>query len=166
MEQSAGSVVKGLWMKSVIMLHVLSSHHLMIKPSHVICSSFRITCIPWNSIWQTAFHLTDILNLCTVRPGDNEFGSFNKVVFFPHLLTLQELPINIKFCFEGMEESGSEGLDELVFARKDTFLKDVDYVCISDNYWLGKTKPCITYGLRGICYFFMEVRTGWSAVLY
>ncbi|XP_030268802.1 cytosolic non-specific dipeptidase [Sparus aurata] len=72
----------------------------------------------------------------------------------------QELPINIKFCFEGMEESGSEGLDELVFARKDTFLKDVDYVCISDNYWLGKTKPCITYGLRGICYFFMEVECG------
>ena len=72
---------------------------------------------------------------------------------------LQELPINIKFCFEGMEESGSEGLDELVFSRKDTFLKDVDYVCISDNYWLGKTKPCITYGLRGICYFFIEVES-------
>ncbi|XP_059900327.1 cytosolic non-specific dipeptidase-like [Gadus macrocephalus] len=72
----------------------------------------------------------------------------------------QDLPINIKFCFEGMEESGSEGLDELIFARKDTFLKDVDYVVISDNYWLGKTKPCITYGLRGICYFFMEVECG------
>lgn len=70
---------------------------------------------------------------------------------------MQELPINIKFCLEGMEESGSEGLDELVFSQKDSFLKDVDYVCISDNYWLGKTKPCITYGLRGICYFFMEV---------
>ncbi|KAK2830465.1 hypothetical protein Q5P01_018396 [Channa striata] len=69
----------------------------------------------------------------------------------------QELPVNLKFCFEGMEESGSEGLDELVFSRKDTFFKDVDYVCISDNYWLGKTKPCITYGLRGICYFFTEV---------
>lgn len=56
-----------------------------------------------------------------------------------------------------MEESGSEGLDDLIFARKDTFFKDVDYVCISDNYWLGKKKPCITYGLRGICYFFIEV---------
>ncbi|XP_031759161.1 cytosolic non-specific dipeptidase isoform X1 [Xenopus tropicalis] len=56
-----------------------------------------------------------------------------------------------------MEESGSEGLDDLIFARKDTFFKGVDYVCISDNYWLGKTKPCITYGLRGICYFFIEV---------
>lgn len=77
----------------------------------------------------------------------------------------QELPINIKFCFEGMEESGSEGLDELVFARKDTFFKDVDYVCISDNYWLGKTKPCITYGLRGICYFAIEVESDCSTVL-
>ena len=37
--------------------------------------------------------------------------------------------------------------------------KDVDYVCISDNYWLGKNKPCLTYGLRGICYFFAEVES-------
>nr|XP_060467843.1 cytosolic non-specific dipeptidase-like isoform X2 [Panthera onca] len=71
--------------------------------------------------------------------------------------TNQEIPVNVRFCLEGMEESGSEGLDELIFSRKDTFFKDVDYVCISDNYWLGKKKPCITYGLRGICYFFIEV---------
>lgn len=70
----------------------------------------------------------------------------------------QEIPINLKFLFEGMEESGSEGLDEMVFSKKDTFLKGVDFVCISDNYWLGKKKPCITYGLRGICYFFVEVQ--------
>ena len=36
-------------------------------------------------------------------------------------------------------------------------MQNVDYVCISDNYWLGKEKPCITYGLRGICYFFIEI---------
>ncbi|KAJ7390427.1 Metallopeptidase M20 [Desmophyllum pertusum] len=71
--------------------------------------------------------------------------------------TGNELPINLRFVFEGMEESGSEGLDDLIFARKDTFFEPVDYVCISDNYWLGKKKPCITYGLRGICYFFAEV---------
>ncbi|XP_074057390.1 cytosolic non-specific dipeptidase [Macrotis lagotis] len=69
----------------------------------------------------------------------------------------QDIPVNIKFCLEGMEESGSEGLDDLIFSKKDTFFNDVDYVCISDNYWLGKKKPCITYGLRGICYFFIEV---------
>jgi nonspecific dipeptidase len=58
-----------------------------------------------------------------------------------------------------MEESGSENLDEELAKRKDTFLADVDYVCISDNYWLGKNKPCITYGLRGICYFYLEVES-------
>ncbi len=31
-----------------------------------------------------------------------------------HAENQKELPVNIKFCFEGMEESGSEGLDELV----------------------------------------------------
>jgi nonspecific dipeptidase len=71
----------------------------------------------------------------------------------------EEIPVNLKFCFEGMEESGSENLDEELAKRKETFLHDVDYVCISDNYWLGKNKPCITYGLRGICYFFIEVES-------
>ncbi|XP_078042946.1 cytosolic non-specific dipeptidase 2 [Augochlora pura] len=67
------------------------------------------------------------------------------------------IPVNLKFVFEGMEEAGSEGLDDLLWARKDTFLQGVDYVCISDNYWLGTKKPCITYGLRGIGYFNIEV---------
>lgn len=68
-----------------------------------------------------------------------------------------ELPVNIKFVFEGMEESGSEGLEELLYAEKEKFLTNVDFVCISDNYWLGTEKPCLTYGLRGVCYFFIEV---------
>ena len=67
-----------------------------------------------------------------------------------------EIPVNLKFVFEGMEESDSEGLDDLLYARKDWF-KDVDYVCISDNYWLGNQHPCITYGLRGVCYFGLEI---------
>ena len=58
----------------------------------------------------------------------------------------------------GMEESGSEGLEGMLMSRQDTkFMKEVDYCCISDNYWLGKEKPCLTYGLRGVCYFFIEV---------
>lgn len=58
-----------------------------------------------------------------------------------------------------MEESGSEGLDALLIEqlKPEGFFDSVDYVCISDNYWLGTTKPCITYGLRGISYYFLEV---------
>ncbi|CAG8565833.1 24098_t:CDS:2 [Dentiscutata erythropus] len=62
-----------------------------------------------------------------------------------------EFPVNLKICFEGMEENGSEGLEELISKEADKYFKDVDAVCISDNYWLGMTKPCLTYGLRGIC---------------
>ncbi|XP_013195460.1 cytosolic non-specific dipeptidase [Amyelois transitella] len=71
----------------------------------------------------------------------------------------EELPVNLKFIFECMEESGSEGLDALLLEQLKPagFFDDVDYVCISDNYWLGTTKPCITYGLRGISYYFLEI---------
>jgi len=69
-----------------------------------------------------------------------------------------DLPVNFKFCFEGMEESGSVGLDTMLAEKSNTpFMKEIDYCCISDNYWLGKEKPCLTYGLRGVCYFFIEI---------
>ncbi|CAJ0961957.1 unnamed protein product, partial [Mesorhabditis belari] len=69
-----------------------------------------------------------------------------------------EIPVNIKFCFEAMEESGSEGLKELLERKKaDGWLDDVEYTCISDSYWLGTEKPCLSYGLRGICSFHVEV---------
>ncbi|XP_065367724.1 cytosolic non-specific dipeptidase [Calliphora vicina] len=68
-----------------------------------------------------------------------------------------DVPVNLKFVLEGMEESGSLGLDDLLMSLKNDFLANVDYVCISDNYWLGKTRPCLTYGLRGLVYYTVEV---------
>ncbi|KAF9011935.1 hypothetical protein BDQ17DRAFT_1272331 [Cyathus striatus] len=69
------------------------------------------------------------------------------------------LPVNLKFCFEGMEESGSEGLDELVQneSKKGGYFEGVDCVCISDNYWLNTRTPALTYGLRGLTYFKITV---------
>ncbi|CAB4056446.1 CNDP2 [Lepeophtheirus salmonis] len=50
-----------------------------------------------------------------------------------------------------MEESGSKGLEDILESMKDSsFLKKVDYVCISDSYWLGKSKPCLGYGIRAM----------------
>ncbi|ETN84463.1 peptidase dimerization domain protein [Necator americanus] len=67
------------------------------------------------------------------------------------------IPVNLKFVFECMEESGSQGLEPALQHHKDSFLTNVDMTCISDNYWLGKNKPCLTYGLRGLCYYFVEI---------
>ena len=70
-----------------------------------------------------------------------------------------EFPVNLLMCFEGMEEYGSEGLDEFIEkeAKKGGFFEEADAVCISDNYWLGTEKPCLTYGLRGCNYYSVAI---------
>ena len=71
-----------------------------------------------------------------------------------------ELPVNVKLIYEGLEEFGSEGMFETVceLSKPDQFLSDVDFFCISDNYWLGKKVPCLTYGLRGLASFEVSVK--------
>ncbi|KAF2099842.1 CNDP dipeptidase [Rhizodiscina lignyota] len=68
-----------------------------------------------------------------------------------------DFPVNLLMCFEGMEEYGSEGLDDFINEEAKKFFKDADAVCISDNYWLGTEKPCLTYGLRGCSYYSIEI---------
>jgi len=70
-----------------------------------------------------------------------------------------ELPVNLLMCFEGMEEYGSEGLDDFIEkeAKPGGFFEKADAVCISDNYWLGTEKPCLTYGLRGCNYYSISI---------
>ena len=87
------------------------------------------------------------------------------------------LPVNLICCFEGMEESGSEGLDDLVRREslKGGYFDGVECVCIvspflnstiqislnpddqSDNYWLNTRTPVLTYGLRGLSYYKVTV---------
>jgi nonspecific dipeptidase len=73
----------------------------------------------------------------------------------------RELPVHLRCVFEGMEESGSVGLPDLVrsLAQPGGFLDAslIDYICISDNYYVGKRKPCLTHGLRGNVYFHVGV---------
>ncbi|KAK4164333.1 hypothetical protein QBC43DRAFT_262388 [Cladorrhinum sp. PSN259] len=68
-----------------------------------------------------------------------------------------EFPVNLLMCFEGMEEYGSDGLDDLINEEAKKYFADTDAVCISDNYWLGTERPCLTYGLRGCNYYSIEV---------
>ncbi|KAG7254333.1 hypothetical protein CRUP_018479, partial [Coryphaenoides rupestris] len=67
-----------------------------------------------------------------------------------------ELPVNMKFLIEGMEETGSNGLDAMIVEQRDSFFSDVDYFVISDCGWLS-LRPALTYGTRGNCYFSAEI---------
>jgi acetylornithine deacetylase/succinyl-diaminopimelate desuccinylase-like protein len=64
-------------------------------------------------------------------------------------------PINIKAFFEGEEEIGSPSLEP--FIRTHTDLLSADVAVISDTHMLGKDIPSITYALRGLAYFEIEV---------
>lgn len=77
----------------------------------------------------------------------------------------EEFPVNLITCFEGMEESGSLGLDKLIAQEATGYFKGVDAVCISDNYWLGTKKPVLTYGLRG-CNYYQVIINGPHADLH
>ncbi|KAI5278392.1 Beta-Ala-His Dipeptidase [Manis pentadactyla] len=70
----------------------------------------------------------------------------------------EDLPVNTKLILEGMEEAGSIALEELVQKEKDRFFAGVDYIVISDNLWLSRRKPALTYGTRGNSYFTVEVK--------
>ncbi|WKY16341.1 hypothetical protein Q1695_001200 [Nippostrongylus brasiliensis] len=111
----------------------------------------------WNS---SPFELTEIDGKMYGRGSTDDKGPV--IAWINAISVLQqnnvEIPVNLKFVFECMEESGSEGLEDALRRHQHDFLNNVSFTCISDNYWLGKDKPCLTYGLRGICYYFVEVR--------
>ena len=58
------------------------------------------------------------------------------------------LPLNVKLCLEGEEESGSKNLAAFLTANKDELAADVALVCDTDL--LNPTTPSITTMLRGL----------------
>lgn len=71
------------------------------------------------------------------------------------LKTTGKLPLNVKFIIEGEEEIGSENLEIFINQNKDKL--KCDAILISDTSLYAKGIPTITYGLRGLAYFEIEV---------
>ncbi len=65
------------------------------------------------------------------------------------------LPLNIKFIVEGEEEIGGPSLGEFVPQHKELLTADV--AVISDSSMMAPDQPSIVYGLRGLCYMFVDV---------
>ncbi|PYU83979.1 MAG: peptidase M20, partial [Acidobacteria bacterium] len=66
-----------------------------------------------------------------------------------------QLPINVKVLIEGEEEVGSVSLWDYVQKHKEKLKADA--LVVSDTSMLGKGVPSITYGLRGLNYYQMEL---------
>ncbi len=59
--------------------------------------------------------------------------------------------VRITVMLEGEEESGSVNLERFLIKHADRF-NNCDICLISDTGMLGRGKPAITYGVRGLCY--------------
>jgi acetylornithine deacetylase/succinyl-diaminopimelate desuccinylase-like protein len=66
-----------------------------------------------------------------------------------------KFPINIKVLIEGEEEVGSVSLWDYVQKNKEKLKADA--LLVSDTSMLGKSVPSITYGLRGLNYYQIEL---------
>lgn len=68
-----------------------------------------------------------------------------------------EVPANLIFCFEGMEESGSVGLRAALEEEASEFFADADVICITDSIWAGNMQPSISRGLRGVLFYILTI---------
>ena len=71
------------------------------------------------------------------------------------LATRGALPVNVKYLFEGEEESSSIHLDAWLEANRDRLAADV--AVISDSGFFEGNIPAITIGLRGLMYAQVDV---------
>jgi acetylornithine deacetylase/succinyl-diaminopimelate desuccinylase-like protein len=65
------------------------------------------------------------------------------------------LPVNVKFLYEGEEESGGQNLIQYIPENTDFLAADV--ALVSDTHILSPDQPAIVYGLRGMCYVILDV---------
>lgn len=72
------------------------------------------------------------------------------------LRTRGRLPVNVKYLFEGEEESSSVNLERWMVANPDRCSGDA--VIISDTGFFEGNVPALTVGLRGITYMQVDVR--------
>lgn len=84
-------------------------------------------------------------------------SSDDKGQLFTHIKAVEawhsvygSLPLNLKFLFEGEEETGSPNLNDLV--RENAALLQCDLVVISDSHIHESQRPTIILGLKGMLY--------------
>lgn len=82
---------------------------------------------------------------------DNKGPLLASIFAVAELFSKGELTTNVIFIIEGEEESGSWGFNETI-ERNLCKLSDfkIDWILMSNSYWLDDETPCLNYGLRGV----------------
>ncbi|OQS07356.1 wd repeat-containing protein [Thraustotheca clavata] len=92
-------------------------------------------------IIATLFAIRELLAAQGARSSENCDESSKR------LKPTVEIP-NFVFLYQGEGENQSQGIRETVEDNL-AYFGPIDLVFISNNYWLGDSTPCLTYGMRG-----------------
>ncbi|MCT4588998.1 MAG: dipeptidase [Carboxylicivirga sp.] len=90
------------------------------------------------------------------RGADDDKGQgFMHTKAFEYLVKTNQLKCNVKFLIEGEEEVGSPSLPKFCEENKELLKSDV--IVVSDTGMIAPDVPTITTGLRGLCYWEVEL---------
>lgn len=110
--------------------------------------------------WETPpFQLTQKDGKLVARGVADDKGHLIQVLSaLRNLIINHRLRNNIVCLFEGEEETGSQHFEEYIRKIRDD-VKNIDVMYIFDMGMYRKSEPQIYYGLRGLIYFELEIKT-------
>lgn len=110
------------------------------------------------STWRgDPFNIEPLNGFFYGRGASDNKGPILAAIFAAADLSQQgRLSCNVTFLLEGDEEAGSRGFRSTVTLHRDT-IGPVDYILLSNSYWLDDHIPCITFGMRGVVHATIQI---------
>ena len=127
------------------------------KPTVLVYGHYDVMPVAPLELWRTSpFEPVVKDGKIWARGADDDKGqSFMQAKAFEFMVKTNQLPCNVKFMLEGEEEIGSPSLYGFCEKHKEMLKSDVILVC--DTSMIAPDVPSITSGLRGLCYWEVEV---------
>lgn len=127
------------------------------KPTVLVYGHYDVMPVAPLELWRTEpFEPVIKDGKIWARGADDDKGqSFMQAKAFEFMVKTGQLPCNVKFMLEGEEEIGSGSLYGFCEEHKELLKSDVILVC--DTSMIAPDVPSITSGLRGLCYWEVEV---------
>lgn len=127
------------------------------KPTVLVYGHYDVMPVAPMELWKSAPFEPEIRDgKIWARGADDDKGqSFMHAKAFEFMVRTGQLPCNVKFMLEGEEEIGSPSL--YGFCEQHKELLKADVILVSDTSMIAPDIPSITSGLRGLCYWEVEV---------
>lgn len=132
------------------------------KKAHVVFyGHYDVITASSRDSWDTdPFRLTSADGYLYGRGASDNKGPVLAAIFAAaELFQAKTLDNDITFVIEGEEECGSVGFTDTILAHRKDLFGDVDWILLSNSYWIDDVTPCLNYGLRGVVNLSIRIRS-------